>query len=52
MEHDRIDDYTWGIYLTILWDDTGKGKMGKDKIQLKKVTPPSNCQLSNATPLG
>jgi hypothetical protein len=27
MGHDRKDNYTWGIYLTILWDNTGKGKL-------------------------
>jgi hypothetical protein len=37
-----MDSYTWGLYLTILWDDMGEEL--KDKIHLKKVTPPANCQ--------
>jgi hypothetical protein len=30
MGHDRMDDYIWGIYPTILWDDMGKEKMRED----------------------
>jgi hypothetical protein len=37
MANDRMDDYTCGIYLTILWDDTGKGKMGEG---IKGQNPP------------
>jgi hypothetical protein len=54
MGNDRLDDYTWGICLTILWDGMGEGKLGKelkDKIQLKKVIPPPNYQLFQCNPL-
>jgi hypothetical protein len=37
MYNDRIDDYTWVIYLTILQDDMGKGKMGKGIKRQKSV---------------
>jgi hypothetical protein len=30
MRHGRMDDYTWGTYLTIARDDMGKGKWGKE----------------------
>jgi hypothetical protein len=29
MVNDRLDDYTWVIYLTKLWSNMGKGQMGE-----------------------
>jgi hypothetical protein len=49
MGHDRVDDYSWGIYLisVLLLPEQGKDNWGeklRDKTQLKKVTPSTNCQ--------
>jgi hypothetical protein len=56
MGHDRVNDYTWGVYLTNLYypPEQGKDNCGKklrDKIQLKKVTLPPSCQHLQCNPL-